>query len=443
MRLTIWNRMIARLMLCIGCSLLTVAVADMAVAQTLTQAGEPVSLVAADGQPIDNYGASLALDGVRLAVGAPRHVFPDGLQQGAVYVYEFDGSNWLQQALLSADNGGLGDYFGGAVALNGDTLVVGAERQDVNNQPDQGVAYVFRYQNGQWVQSQKLVAPDGTAGAAFGQTLLLVGDSLLLGATNADSNGVRDQGVVYRFERGAEGWHFAQQLLPAESSLDGHFGAALAMDGETLVVGAPGFRADGQRDRGAAFLFTREGESWIGTTTLVAEDGSQGDNFGVALAIVDDIIAVGADHDDVAGGGEDQGSVYLFRRDPDRWRQSAQLTGYDGHTDSYFGHAISLVGDRLTVGAWGQKVGSNARQGAGYLFDQVGQLWSWRQQVVAPDGSGADWFARTIFAGSQIMVIAAPQANVGENSDQGKVYIYGSPVIVPPGENKVFLPITR
>ncbi len=273
--------------------------------------------------------------------------------------------------------------------------------------------------------------------------MLLAGDTLFVGASDADSNGVRDQGAVYRSDALAGEWHFAQQLLPLESSVDGRFGAALAMDGDTLVVGAPGFRADGQRDRGAAFIFTRSGESWAGTAKLVAEDGSQGDNFGVGLAIVDDIVVVGADHDDVPGGGEDQGSVYIFRQDPDRWRQSAQLTGYDGHTDSYFGHAISLVDDQLTVGAWGQQVGSNTRQGAGYLFHRAGQLWSWQQQLTASDGSGADWFARTIAADSQTLVISAPQANVGDHSDQGKVYVYGSPVIVPPGEHKVFLPITR
>jgi hypothetical protein len=164
-----------------------------------------VKLLADDGAPNDSFGFNVALSGNTAIIGAPE-VDDDirGVDVGAAYVFTRSGHIWHQQAKLTADDGAAKDGFGGNVALSGDTAVIGAMFQDSRGD-NSGSAYVFTRSGTTWNQQVKLTAADGAKGDAFGQSIALSGDTVVIGAPHDDDKG-NDAGSVYVFTRSGTTW---------------------------------------------------------------------------------------------------------------------------------------------------------------------------------------------------------------------------------------------
>ncbi len=383
---------------------------------------EQVKLLAHDGVSNDFFGYSVALSKDTAVIGAFR-VDDDNKSKdvGAAYVFIRSNNTWIQQAKLMAADGETGDTFGGNVAISGDTAVVGVIRDDDKvNGEDSGSAYVFIRRGSHWSQQAKLTAIDASAGDSFGYGIGISGDTLVLSAPHDDDDG-KSSGSVYVFTRKEDTWS-QQAKITAQDATEGDvFGISIAISGDTILVGADlneekGFNA------GAAYVFTRSEGNWTQQAKLTANDGAEGDLFGVRVALEDDTALISARRDDDKLMGIDSGSAYIYTRVGTTWSQQVKLTAPDGAKDDRFGRSVALAGDNALIGAMFQdEQGENS--GSAYLFKRSGNTWNFNSQLLPKDGSKGDVFGWNVALFGQTALISANRDNDnGENS--GSAYIF-------------------
>ncbi len=397
-------------------------------------------LTASDGASGDSFGASVAMDGDTIVVGAPLGDVGDNLDQGSAHVFERNHGGpdaWGQVQKLIAGDGGPNDQFGFSVAIHGDTIVVGASENTVGDATAQGSAYVFERDQGganAWGQTAQLIAADGAACDRFGVSAAVHGDTIAVGAYFDGVNDNPFQGSAYLFERnrgGVDHWGQLKRLAAPDGQPDDAFGVSLALDGDTLVVGAA-LDDVGLLDEGSAYIFerNRDGENaWGQVARLVAGDGAANDNFGLAVDISGDKIVVGAPYDDSAEKS-DQGSAYLFERNrggPDAWGQVRQLMAADGASDDSFGVSVAVDGDAIVVGAYLDNVDASADQGAVYAFgrDQGGaNAWGLLSKYTADEASAGDHLGVAVAVNDETIVAGADAAEIGDATKQGAAFVF-------------------
>jgi hypothetical protein len=304
--------------------------------------GEEARLVADDAVEHDRFGNAVALDGDTLVVGAHAH-HELGRKAGAAYVFRFRRGTWRQEARLAVP-GSL--RFGHAVAVSGDRIVVGAPGDLVGNLPA-GAAYVFHRQGSSWRQEARLTARDAEARDLFGAAVAVSGDLVAVGAPADDDQGSMT-GAAYVFRHQGGSWRQEAKLLAEDAAALGEFGKAIALDGETVVAGAEG-AGDVGKFAGAAYVFGRQGSGWRQEAKLLAADRKPADRFGNAVAVHRDTITVGAHFADVAGEGS--GTAYVFRRADGQWREATKLVPAGGTAGEEFGNAVAIHGGTVAIGA--------------------------------------------------------------------------------------------
>jgi hypothetical protein len=426
----------------------------------------------------DRFGTSIALSGDTVVIGAPGEdsnaTGIDGNQgsntasdSGAAYVFVRTGGAWSQQAYVKASNTGSGDSFGSSVALFGDTLVVGAPNEGSNatgvngNQADNslngsGAAYVFVRSAGVWSQQAYLKASNTGAADSFGSAVDISGDTLVVGADGEDSNATGvggDQannlalqsGAVYVFVRSAGVWSQQAYVKASNTQELDDFGRSVAVDGDTLVVGAPfesssatGVGGDQANDSstfaGAAYVFVRSAGVWSQQAYLKASNTGSFDQFGGAVDVSADTVVVGADGEqsDAVGVNGDQsndlagssGAVYVFVRSAGVWSQQAYLKASNTGAGDEFGLAVALDADTLVVAAIGE--GSSATgvdgdqgndaaafSGAAYVFVRSAGVWSQQAYLKASNTGVSDAFGFSVALDADTVVVGA----IGEGSN--------------------------
>jgi FG-GAP repeat len=318
---------------------------------------QQAKLTASDGAANDNFGISVALSGDTAVIGA---IFNDAASSdtGAAYVFVRSGTSWIQQAKLTASDGASDDQLGMSVAIAGDTAVVGTVNDDDLGDRS-GAAYVFVRAGASWTQQAKLTATDGAAADQFGISVAVSGDTAVVGAYGDDDLGA-SSGSAYVFVRTGTSWSQQAKLNAADGAAIDEVGISVAVEGDTALVGAVF-----HEDRGAAYVFVRTGTSWSQQAELTASDAAQSDNFGNAVALSGNTAVIGAPNDSDLGAGS--GSVYVFERTGTSWSQQAKLTAADGASTDFFGISVALSGTTAVVGAIGvDERGSSA--GAAYVF---------------------------------------------------------------------------
>ncbi|MBI4578417.1 MAG: Ig-like domain repeat protein, partial [Planctomycetes bacterium] len=304
--------------------------------------GQVKKLIATDGASGDKFGSSVSIDGDAIVVGAQEK----SSGQGAAYVFTRNQGgvdNWGQVKKLTASDGASGDGFGVSAAIDGDTIVVGASRKSAFT----GAAYVFaRNQGGsdQWAEVQTLIRSDAGNYEYFGNSVAIDGDTIVVGAYNDDVGSNDDQGSAYTFVRQGDSWRPSAQVAASDGAADDYFGNSVAVDGDTLVVGAK----EKSNGRGAAYVFARNqggADNWGQVKKLTASDGAGGDYFGTSVAIDGDTIVVGANNIDAA-------YVFARNRGgSDQWGEVKKITTSDGASVQYFGTSVAVEGDTIAVGA--------------------------------------------------------------------------------------------
>jgi hypothetical protein len=379
-------------------------------------------LMAADGTANERFGDAVALSGDTLVVGVPFDNIGWNQSQGSVYIFTRSGGTWTQSQILTAYDGESGDFFGSAVAVSGDTMAVGAYADDISPNANQGSVYVFTRSGATWTIQQKLFANDGAAEDYFGRSVAISGDTVVAGAYGDDFDQITFQGSAYVFTRSGSAWTQQQKLTAFDGAKDDAFGAAVALDGDTAVVGSQG--GDGAvADQGAAYVFKRSGSVWTSQQKLLANDGAQYDSFGISVAISGDTVAAGASNDKV-GLNVNQGSAYVFKRTGSKWKQQQKLTAFDGASGDLFGHAVALYGDIVVAGATKDNVGANSTQGSAYVFARSGSTWMSQQKLTAFDGAADDRFGSALALSKDTVAVGVGRDDINPNLDQGSVYVF-------------------
>jgi hypothetical protein len=313
-------------------------------------------LLSIDNEPDDVFGASVAIDGDRIAVGAPGDD-DKGAGAGAVYIFERTGTNWVQTVKLAAADGAQGDGFGGMLDLSGNTVAAGAPYKSTYR----GAVYVFAGAGSSWHQEGKLTHASIQQADYFGERLAMDGNTVAVGVyRHAISSTKTYAGAVFVYARTGTNWVFQQKISPADVADQDVFGRWLDIDGDTLVASSPWDDENG-RNSGSTYVFRRDGLSWTEQRKLTAPDPAEGDEFGRGVAIKGDLLVLGAFNDD--DKGKDAGSAYIYERDGIGWRLARKIYARDAAPGDYFGQDVAISGQTVLVGA-------NVKDGwgAAYIF---------------------------------------------------------------------------
>jgi hypothetical protein len=383
---------------------------------------QQAQLTAGDGAANDSFGSSVAVSGDTALVGAPGDDVGANANQGSACVFVRAGGIWTQQQILTASDGAANDAFGFSVALSGDTALVGARYDEVGANTDQGSAYVFVRAGGIWTQQQTLTAADGASSDYFGTSVALSGDTALVGAPY-DDGPTTNQGSVCVFVRSGGAWSQQQKLTAGDGAANDHFGASVALSGDTALVGAPDKAVGGNTDQGSAYVFLRSGGTWVQQQKLTASDGATEDGFGFSVALSGDTALVGASWHDV-GANTDQGSAYAYVRAGGTWTLQQTLTPSDGAQGDYFGTSVALSGDVALVGARNDAVSANTNQGSACVFLRSGAIWNEQQKLTASDGTFSDYLGTSVALSGGTALVGAPYDDVGAAANQGSAYAF-------------------
>ncbi|MGA2259786.1 MAG: IPT/TIG domain-containing protein, partial [Thermoguttaceae bacterium] len=336
-----------------------------------------------------------------------------------------------ETAKLTASDGAAGDTFGYSVSIGGNTVVVGARYAMVGSNSQQGTAYVFTEPSSGWAnmtQTAKLTASDGAANNLFGYSVSISGNTVVVGANGA--------GAAYVFTEPAAGWKNMAQTAKLTASDGTGIGWSVSISGNMVVTGARGATVGGNKNQGAAYVFTEPASGWKNmaqTAKLTASDGAANTVFGWSVSISGNTVVAGAPEATVNGNGN-QGAAYVFTEPASGWAgnmtQTAKLTASDGAANNLFGDSVSISGNTVVVGALGGIVmaGSN-RQGAAYVFTEPASGWTNMTQTAkfaASDGAADDQFGDSVSISGNTVLVGANAATVGGNSDQGAAYVFAT-----------------
>jgi hypothetical protein len=373
-------------------------------------------LTAGDAAAGDQFGRSVALSGDTAVVGS--HLDDDtDTDSGSAYVFTRSGTTWTQQAKLTASDAAAADWFGISVAIDGDTIVVGALFGEGAG-ADSGSAYVFTRSGTTWTQQAKLTASDGEPVDEFGISVAIEGDTAVVGS-HFDGDAGFFSGSAYVFTRSGTTWTQQAKLTASDAAALDRFGNSVALSGDTAVVGAS-FGDAAFPDSGSAYVFTRSGTTWSQQAKLTASDAAALDRFGNSVALSGDTAVVGAQGNDDAG--TESGSAYVFTRSGTTWSQQAKLTASDAAADDEFGFSVALSVDTAMVGApFGD--GAVPASGSAYAFEPNGTTWTQVVKVTARDAAADDGFGFSVAIDENAVVVGSPfDDDAGSNS--GSAYVF-------------------
>ena len=419
----------------------------------------------------DQFGVSVAVSGDTVVVGAPQEDSSStsingtpnesAPNAGAAYVFVRSGVAWSQQAYLKPSLESLGyagadDQFGNSVAVSGDTVVVGADREDsstpgINSTPDElatsaGAAYVFVRSGVTWSQQAYLKASQVSAADQFGISVAVSGDTVVVGALNEDSStpgingtpneGATNAGAAYVFVRNSGTWSQQAYLKASQVTEYDWFGRSVAVSGDMVVVGAIGEDSsatginstpnEAASDAGAAYVFVRSGVTWTQQAYLKAGQVSAADYFGYSVAVSGDTVIAGAPYENSSTTGinstpnesaPDSGAAYVFVRSGGTWTQQAYLKAHQVTGDDEFGNSVAVSGDTVVVGATGENSSTSginstpnegtSSAGAAYVFVRNGVTWSQQAYLKASQVTEFDDFGYSVAVSGDTVVVGA------------------------------------
>ena len=421
----------------------------------------------------DQFGFAVAASGDRVVVGAP---FEDSAAQhspanqgssdnsytdsGAAYVFVRTNGVWSQEAFMKSFWPQPGDNFGISVAIDGDTIAIGARWEDGDgppagpyNTPNSGAVFVYERVGGQWVVDTYLKPTVIGAGDQFGRSVAVYGPTIVVGAMfeSSDATGVngdasndnaQESGAAYVFFDAGSGWAQTAYLKSSNTEAYDYFGYDVDISGGTIVVGAyfedsssagvNGVQTNnGKTNSGAAYVFVQAAAGWWGQQAYLKASNPQVDAFfGYSVAISNNTVAVGArsEHSNATGINGNQnnllggysGAVYVFVRNVSTWSQEAYVKASNSNAVDQFGASVALSGERMIVGAFLEDGGSSGvagdpqnnsstDSGAAYYFERSGTTWSQTAYLKASNTNATDWFGHAVALGPDYAVVGATQ----------------------------------
>jgi hypothetical protein len=319
-----------------------------------------------------NFGSSIAIAGNTIVVGSNQATVGSNALQGALYVYVEPAGGWTnmtETAILTASDGGAGDFLGNSVGISGNTIVAGAPFHN----HILGAAYVFVEPVGGWVtgtQTAELTGSTGANASEVGAKVAISGGTVAAGAGLSSLSG--SQGGALVFVKPLSGWsNMTQNAVLGTGQLNLSAGESIATSGDTVALGTPFVTANGNVHAGGVFVWVRPGAGWANmspTAELTASDGKGNDYVGESVSTNGTAIVAGAPQATV-GSNREQGAVYVFNKPASGWTnmtESAKITSFAGTPANLFGFSVGISGGTMVVGA----PFINSETGAAYIFGQ-------------------------------------------------------------------------
>jgi len=384
-------------------TLLLVSIASLSPATATTT---ETKLTAADAFANQQFGRAVAIDGNTAVIGAPGSpIGSNGV--GSAYVYVRTTSGWQFQQKLTAFDGTQDSFFGVSVDIDGDTIVVGANG-DTNAGTSSGAAYVFVRSNNIWTIKQKLTGSENSSNDSFGLSVGIDGNTIVCGAFgNTPSPSVFAVGTTYVFTLIGNQWLETQKLSASDASHNNSFGGTVAIDGNTIIAGAIG----NSQFAGAVYVFEFDGSSWIEKEKLTAHDATPHVVFGYRLGVSGETIVVASQ-----GAGETPpqfAAAYIFRRTPSGWHQQKRITTdtvvVNGQPEimGRFDLTVAVSGDTVVVGSQNDPT-INYFSGSAYIYRRNGESsWVLDQQIFPSDAARDDLFGSAVAISSETVVIGS------------------------------------
>ena len=372
---------------------------------------------ASDTSPEDSFGFSVALSGDTLVVGT--------IGSEAAYVFIYDKSRWVQQAYLQADNAIPDNAFGRLVAIDGDTIAIAS----VNH------VYTFKRTGTTWTQQAHLPQKGFVFSIALNKETLAVGmpfDFVDATPEILDDN-VYFMGFVDVFKQNGDNW--SKEFNLHVSGFEA-FGSSVALENNTLVVGAPGTSDDDNLTEetismmgytGKAYIFERNNNDWQLLTTLTPSENIQ-PFFGFKVALSNNTIAVSGFSGFTLEKEQQEERVYLFSKTDDNWQQTASLKASNSEVGDQFGSELALSNNTLIVGASNEdgqiSQDNNEAQNSGavYVFTQTKGTWSQQAYIKAANVDAGDLFGHSLALSGDLLVVGSPFEDgdfIGTGSTEG------------------------
>lgn len=360
-----------------------------------------ITLSASDGESRNYFGSSLAVSDKYAVVGSPYKDFYDNYTDyGAVYVFKRQGRDWVETAKLFCNHDWLCQSFGSSVAVDGDTIVVGAEGR--GRWTDFNAAYVFTLQDGQWVEQAVLCPEDSSGEIYFGRTVALAGDTAFIGAPAPSYTDIG--GAVYLFMLQGGDWVEQVKLTSNIKTPRLFFGNSLWVDEDTLIIGTQaGDPLTGSRE--AAYIYRRHADAWIMEAWLMGVDSTgldYGSRFGYSVHMKNGTAIVGSEL-----AVEDHGAAYIFSRNPGEggWTESARLMASDTEWGGNFGTSVWIDGDYAYVGTGASSYYSQHPGDTVYVFRHQDGVWREQKKIRPGDnGSQVNFGEKIAMANGRLLV---------------------------------------
>ncbi|RZL41470.1 MAG: T9SS type A sorting domain-containing protein [Pedobacter sp.] len=431
--------------------------------KSYSQEFEPLAKLSGTDRAIaNNFGRSVSVSGDYMVVGMPNDDLDvDGnnsqTNAGSAVIYKkLDGVWILVQKIVASDRSST-DYFGSAVSILGEFLIIGAYYNETdefgnNNLNGAGAAYIFKMDAmGTWNQIQKIVALQRSNNGLFGTRVLLSGEYAFIGCNqdNYDSTGtspILHSGAVYSFKRNIDGvWLPFQKIVASDRAADKWFGIAIAINGNQLIVGSVNESVTTSQSAGAAYLFQKNSDdTWTETQKIISSDLGNGDKFGREVSITSNYIFVTAygETDDLTGSNSltGAGACYIFENIGDIWTQTKKIVPPVRDSMDIFGNGLFTNGDYAVIGAPGEADDVNelnpvVYSGSAYIYkkDDTGQ-WNFFKKLKANDEKPDAWFGRSFAMDDNILVVAAPldstdESNANYIESAGSVYLFSTSIL--------------
>jgi YVTN family beta-propeller protein len=318
------------------------------------------------------------------------------------------------------------EEFGADVDISGNTAVVGTS--NLNNGAVPGSAYIYVKVNGKWALQATLHAPDAQPGDQFGEAVAISGNTVVVGGSK-DYGG--PAGSAYVFVRKGTTWSERAHLTASDGVPDNRFGISVDIDGNRIVVGAANGSAPG-----AVYVFERAGGVWSETARLHSSEEYPGVfGYSVAISggridspgniVVADLLAYTADENTT-------GAAYVFSGSGSAWSQQAKLTSgpVSGQSIKFFGRSVDIDKDRVVVGMPNIFEAAN---GSAFVFAKAGGTWEKQAQLTASDttciNTCGDRFGWSVSISDRTVMVGSPWADIGFREDTaGRAYIYEQPL---------------
>lgn len=381
---------------------------------------ETQEITANNLQSEDRFGFCVAINNNFAFVGAPGDD-ENGTNAGALYLFTYNSDIWQETSKIVSSDIQAGDFFGYDVATDGDYAFISTPVIDSYK----GAVYVFKNIAGTWTEVQKLMASDAEDFDYFGYSVDIQGDYAIIGAYG-DDDVASDAGVAYIFKNISGTWTEVQKIEAPNGDTDDHFGISVGIYGDYAIVGAPDSTYNSVNS-GSAYVFKNISGTWTNTQQIISSDVALGDHFGNAVSIFNDKLVVGANYKTDAATWI--GAAYIFHNNSGTWEENLKISPpFDNQDYMHFGSALQIYENRLIIGAYGNVSFTPYVAGSAYVFDYINtsNSWAYTSKLISTNNDTDDVFGYAVSISNQHILVGAQMSDI---VDDNAGALYGFNVI--------------